>query len=211
MLIYIYLNITGFEILQFVHVFGCRNRDCLVIVNLLKIFYNCSSELRLNLKVSHTAMWNIICTSIVVFMCNTINRETTHTHTHTHIYIYITISSFRYLSRWTAYFSRKQILIIDYKDLIKSPYDVVHQVETFLNLEHKIKPEMIYFDKHKEFYCKYTNLSKHIKTCMGGAKGRKHPKVPKEDVDKLKRFYKPWNEKWFNAVGHDFGWNDGVE
>ena len=69
---------------------------------------------------------------------------------------------------------------------------------------------MMYFDQKKGFYCKYTNLENNVTTCMGKAKGRKHPTVPKEEIRKLKTFFRPWNEKWFDDIGEDFGWNDGV-
>ena len=101
-------------------------------------------------------------------------------------------------------------MIINYTDLIEDPYDVIYRVEAFLNLEHKVSRKMMYFDKRKGFYCKYTDLALNVTTCMGKAKGRKHPQVPEEDRINLKKFFKPWNEKWFNAIGQDFGWNEGV-
>ena len=118
---------------------------------------------------------------------------------------------FRYWESWTEYFNpEKQIMVVNYQDLIDTPYEVVHKVETFLGLEHTVKPEMIYFDERKGFYCKYTNMELNITRCMSSQKGRQHPDVPNYEVNKLKRFFKPWNEKFFAAIGEDFGWNDGV-
>ena len=115
------------------------------------------------------------------------------------------------MDSWTKLFnSEEQLLIIDYRDLIENPYDVVYRVETFLNLEHKVQPDMMYFDNDKGFYCKYTDKELNATTCMGSAKGRKHPTVPSDDLKKFKQFFKPWNTKFFDAIGQDFGWNEGV-
>ena len=44
--------------------------------------------------------------------------------------------------------------------------------------------------------------------CMGETKGRKHPPVSDSCLQKMREYYKPFNEVLFWMIGRDLGWNE---
>lgn len=43
--------------------------------------------------------------------------------------------------------------------------------------------------------------------CLGKTKGRAHPVVSQATIDTLRRFYRPYNERFFRMTGTNFGWS----
>lgn len=111
----------------------------------------------------------------------------------------------KHLRRWLEFFTLDQIFIVDSNQLITNPAEVTYQIEDFLGLAHEIKPSYFYFNKTKGFYCIQTD-SQH--KCLADSKGRKHPPLDAETRYKLKRFFRPHNEKLYNMLDRDFGWDD---
>ena len=109
----------------------------------------------------------------------------------------------RHLYHWLEVFSLDQIHIIDSDELVSNPYETVRKVETFLGLEHKIKPENFYFNKTKGFYCIKTDV---IQKCLTESKGRTHPEIDSYVLYKLRQFFAPHNQKLYKQINRNFGW-----
>ncbi|XP_003726947.2 heparan sulfate glucosamine 3-O-sulfotransferase 1 [Strongylocentrotus purpuratus] len=108
----------------------------------------------------------------------------------------------KYLKKWLKYYSRDQILVLDGEQLILEPYQIMQKVEKFLGIEPYFLPENFHFNVQKRFYC----LSQPIYACMKPSKGRVHPSVSDEIVDKLKQFYTPYNIELEELLNQTFSW-----
>jgi len=117
---------------------------------------------------------------------------------------------------WLKYFSPDQFHILSAENLEANPVKELRRVEKFLGLRHKLTKELFYFDKTKGFYCMCVNprkqdarLNKRVtveQTCLGPNKGRTHPSVDPNVLDKLRNFFRPHNERLYKMIGINFGW-----
>ncbi|XP_071965327.1 heparan sulfate glucosamine 3-O-sulfotransferase 5-like [Antedon mediterranea] len=110
----------------------------------------------------------------------------------------------KYIQRWKQYFSGNQILVVDGDALISNPLPELKHVERFLGLHDFISDQNLYLNKTKGFYCmkKEDETSK----CLSNSKGRKHPDIDQTVIEKLQKFYQPYNEKFYEIVGRTFNW-----
>ena len=108
---------------------------------------------------------------------------------------------------WLKYFDRKQIHVIDGDLLKKDPYQVLHELETFLGVDHIVTRENFYFNETKGYFCKVDNPSKGFVGCMKPTKGRPHPKIDQKLLEKLYEHFKPHNNKFEEQTGQTFLWN----
>ena len=75
----------------------------------------------------------------------------------------------------------------------------------FLRRQRTHKKENYVFVKEKGFFCK--NDEKFDKPkCESESKGRKHPFIAKEVLDKLAKFYEPFDEQLFEFLKQDPFW-----
>lgn len=77
------------------------------------------------------------------------------------------------------------------------------QVQRFLQLPRHIHPDNFYFNETKGFYCMRNET---FQKCLAGAKGRPHPRVDPAVMSHLRKFFMPFNEQFYEMVGHNFGW-----
>lgn len=110
---------------------------------------------------------------------------------------------YKHLQRWVDVFPREQLLVVNGNQLIHDPVSVISEIEKFLGLEPFIKPENFYFNETKGFYCLRHDLTER---CLSETKGRKHPNIDPKIRKKLEDFYRPMNQKFYQMVGHEFGW-----
>ena len=108
-----------------------------------------------------------------------------------------------HLEYWFKKFPREQFLIVHSDDLRYSPYEVMLNVENFLNLEHKVHEDNFQYNATRGFYCFNYDGQSH---CLRKRKGREHPTVTEECITKLKTFYEPINQKFYELVERNFGW-----
>ena len=119
---------------------------------------------------------------------------------------YIACKRSRYIEdfrRFMKYFKREQIHVVDGDALVENPLPQLRKIERFLGLEHPFNDNDIYFDERKRFYCVRKEGQG---VCLGREKGRPHPKVDDKVVKKLKEYFKPFNQEFYEAVGHNFKW-----
>ncbi|KAF4532775.1 hypothetical protein B566_EDAN003556 [Ephemera danica] len=109
----------------------------------------------------------------------------------------------RFLPVWLETFPRAQLLVVSGDTLIARPATELAKIEAFLNIERRLGPRNFYFNKTKGFYCLRNATAD---KCLRDTKGRKHPIVNPDIISKLRRFFGPHNQKFYDLVGQDFGW-----
>lgn len=121
--------------------------------------------------------------------------------------------------RWLQYFNREQIHIVDGDTFISNPCSELKKVERFLEVRPYYRDSMFVYSKEKGFFC-WRKMRKTPKTtavprdsiaaaatvCLGPGKGRKHPDIAEELTSKLRAFYKPHMEQFYQACGRNFNW-----
>ena len=131
---------------------------------------------------------------------------------------------FFHMQRWMNFLNQGNLMIIDGERLVRDPGPIIEEVQEFLGLPKLLWKEDFAINPHTGFYCyqKVTeedwvqNLSKHTDIfdtlqCLSSTKGRTRKKLHEQPgkftLDKLKQFYKPYNEKFFELIGIKFDWN----
>ncbi|PIO58704.1 sulfotransferase domain protein [Teladorsagia circumcincta] len=110
----------------------------------------------------------------------------------------------KHMKRWLDNFPMEQIHIVDGERLVTHPALEVSQTERFLGLEPVVKAEHFGVDPVKKFPCvRRPDGSLH---CLGKTKGRKHPYVRAEVLQRLRRFYAPENQKFFRMINRSLAW-----
>ena len=106
---------------------------------------------------------------------------------------------------WIDIFGIERILILDGDQFAANPIEELNKVETFIGLQHEIRPEDFYFNTEKRFYCIKNDLES---GCMLKSKGRPHPTMEQNTRKMLKDFFKPHNKIFYEMTGRTFPWDD---
>ena len=119
---------------------------------------------------------------------------------------YINRSSYaKFIENWTRFFPlRTQLHVVDGQKLVSDPVSELRKVETFLGLRHYFTQKNFQFNNKTGFYCLPSDGG-HIR-CLGKSKGVKHPTLDPLVEAKLRKYFKPSNQRFYRIVGHDFGW-----
>lgn len=111
----------------------------------------------------------------------------------------------KHLERWLRFFPVQQLHIVDGDQLISDPLPELQMVERFLNLTPRISPDNLYFNTTRGFYCLRSERHR-VRRCLAGSKGRAHPHVRQAVLDKLRLFFHPYNQKFYQITGRTFSW-----
>ena len=112
----------------------------------------------------------------------------------------------RHINHWLKHFSINQIHFVSGENLILNPAQEVLKVSNFLNLKPAISDKHFYFNETKGFPCLKKHESKPETKCFDSSKGRRHTRVDEHSIQKLRQFFKPYNQELYRLVGQDFGW-----
>lgn len=112
----------------------------------------------------------------------------------------------RPLRRWYRKFSREKLLLINGERLVVDPAAEMSRVQEFLGLKHLITEKHFYFNSTKGFPCLLKSEARSTPHCLGKNKGRSHPLIKPGAIKKLREFYKPFNDKFYELSGINFGW-----
>ncbi|XP_071489657.1 heparan sulfate glucosamine 3-O-sulfotransferase 1-like [Diadema antillarum] len=107
-----------------------------------------------------------------------------------------------HLEEWYKVFSRQQILIVDGDEFSRDPLPHLKDIETFLNIPSFFTRDLLYYDEEKGFYGLVNSKQK----TLGANKGRAHPDVSANVLQKLRSFYRPYDERLRNLTGRTFSW-----
>ena len=101
------------------------------------------------------------------------------------------------------FFNKSQLKIIEAEHFKRTPYDVLREIEKYLNIEHAIKPENFIYIEKKGAFCLRKNEESQRVSCYGDGRGRDPMKLKNSikysnmTLHKLKTFFKPHNDEFF--------------
>ncbi|CAH3906820.1 unnamed protein product [Pieris brassicae] len=104
--------------------------------------------------------------------------------------------------RWLRRFPKSRLLLVNGERLVADPAAEMD----FLGLKRIITDKHFYFNSTKGFPCLLKSETKPIPHCLGKTKGRNHPRINQSVIYRLKEFYKPHNEKFYQLSGVKFSW-----
>ncbi|XP_056285161.1 heparan sulfate glucosamine 3-O-sulfotransferase 3B1b [Pseudoliparis swirei] len=113
----------------------------------------------------------------------------------------------KHLDNWLQYFPMEKILFVSGERLISDPAGELGRVQDFLGLKRIITDKHFYFNQTKGFPCLKKAEGSSKPHCLGKTKGRTHPNIDPEVVQRLRDFYRPFNMKFYQMTGHNFGWD----
>uniref|UniRef100_A0A8C6V4M3 Sulfotransferase n=1 Tax=Neogobius melanostomus TaxID=47308 RepID=A0A8C6V4M3_9GOBI len=111
-----------------------------------------------------------------------------------------------HLQRWLDWFPLSQIHLVSGERLISDPAGELGRVQDFLGLQRIVTDKHFYFNKTKGFPCLKKPEGSSKPHCLGKTKGRPHAPIDPEVLQKLRDFYRPHNERFYQLTGKDFGW-----
>ena len=110
-----------------------------------------------------------------------------------------------YFSKYLKLFPRNQLYVVDGDKLVTDPVAELGPLQDFLGLRRQITNDNIYYNENKGFFC-----MRHAdggQFCLPPRKGRPHPDVKQSALDKLKQYFYPFNQKFYEAIGKKFPWD----
>nr|XP_033817406.1 heparan sulfate glucosamine 3-O-sulfotransferase 3A1-like [Geotrypetes seraphini] len=114
----------------------------------------------------------------------------------------------KHLENWLLYFPIGQILFVSGERMITDPAGELGRVQDFLGLKRIITDKHFYFNQTKGFPCLKKAEGSSKPHCLGKTKGRTHPNIDQEVVQRLREFYRPFNMKFYQMTGLNFGWDN---
>ncbi|XP_044253431.1 heparan sulfate glucosamine 3-O-sulfotransferase 3B1 [Tribolium madens] len=112
----------------------------------------------------------------------------------------------RYLARWLKYFPLSQFLFISGERLVVDPAIELKRVQDFLGLKRVVSERHFYFNSTKGFPCLFKSEGHSTPHCLGKTKGRNHPYIDPIVIQRLRDFYRPFNNRFYQMTGINFGW-----
>ncbi|UYV71751.1 HS3ST3A1 [Cordylochernes scorpioides] len=112
----------------------------------------------------------------------------------------------RYLSAWLEHFPLERLLFVSGERLVADPAGEMGRVQDFLDLKRIVTEKHFYFNETKGFPCLKKSEGSGAPHCLGKTKGRVHPELSKESEQRLRDFYRPHNQRFYQMTNQDFGW-----
>lgn len=112
----------------------------------------------------------------------------------------------KHLENWLRYFPLSRFLFVSGERLVSDPAGEMGRVQDFLGLKRVVTDKHFYFNQTKGFPCLKKPEGSSRPRCLGKSKGRPHPQIPNEVLLRLRDFYRPFNLKFYQMTGQDFGW-----
>ncbi|KAL2076377.1 hypothetical protein ACEWY4_028026 [Coilia grayii] len=113
----------------------------------------------------------------------------------------------KHLEAWLRYFPLRRFLFVSGERLVSDPAGEMGRVQDFLGLKRVVGAKHFYFNQTKGFPCLKKPEGSSRPRCLGKSKGRTHPPIPQGALQRLREFYRPFNLKFYQMTGQDFGWD----
>ncbi|XP_040491478.1 heparan sulfate glucosamine 3-O-sulfotransferase 6 isoform X3 [Ursus maritimus] len=113
----------------------------------------------------------------------------------------------QHLDNWLRFFPLSRFLFVSGERLVSDPAGELGRVQDFLGLRRVVTDKHFYFNATKGFPCLKKAQGSGRPRCLGKSKGRPHPRVHAAVVQRLRDFYRPFNRKFYQMTGQDFGWD----
>jgi len=130
---------------------------------------------------------------------------------------------FFHIQRWLKAFNRTNLMVIDGERFLINPGAIVEEVQDFLGLPKLVWKEDFVKNPETGFFCYRKVTQNYVEKklfgkpvtdslqCLKNSKGRtrmkSRGKVKQSTFLKLKNFYKPYNDKFFQLIGEKFNWD----
>ncbi|ETE66793.1 Heparan sulfate glucosamine 3-O-sulfotransferase 4, partial [Ophiophagus hannah] len=82
------------------------------------------------------------------------------------------------------------------------------KVQAFLGLRRVVTEKYFHFNQTKGFPCLKKPEESGAPRCLGKSKGRTHPVIDQDVIQRLHKFYKPFNVMFYQMTGQDFQWEE---
>ncbi|KAM7386812.1 hypothetical protein PAMA_009440 [Pampus argenteus] len=113
----------------------------------------------------------------------------------------------KHLENWLQHFPLSNFLFVSGERLVSDPAGEMGRVQDFLGLKRVVSDKHFYFNQTKGFPCLKKPEGSSRPRCLGKSKGRPHPQIPSEVLQRLRDFYRPFNHRFYQMSGQDFGWD----
>ncbi|XP_029293913.1 heparan sulfate glucosamine 3-O-sulfotransferase 6-like [Cottoperca gobio] len=113
----------------------------------------------------------------------------------------------KHLENWLQHFPLSRFLFVSGERLVSDPAGEMGRVQDFLGLKRVVSDKHFYFNQTKGFPCLKKPEGSSRPRCLGKSKGRPHPQIPSEVLQRLRDFYRPFNHRFYQMSGQDFGWD----
>ncbi|KAL4235833.1 hypothetical protein ACF0H5_004223 [Mactra antiquata] len=108
--------------------------------------------------------------------------------------------------RFMKYFSKDQILIIESEEFKRDPYYVIHKIESFLDLPHRVPKDAYVYNSEKKYHCLKSLNGGQV--CYDFTRGKDYKKeINNVTLQYLREYFHPHNERFFAKLGKRFDWN----
>ncbi|KAM9773100.1 heparan sulfate glucosamine 3-O-sulfotransferase 6 [Syngnathus typhle] len=114
----------------------------------------------------------------------------------------------KHLENWLRYFPLSSFLFVSGERLVTDPAGEMGRVQDFLGLKRVVTDKHFYFNQTKGFPCLKKPEGSSRPRCLGKSKGRPHPQIPSQVLLRLRDFYRPFNLKFYQMTGQNFGWDN---
>ncbi|XP_059203236.1 heparan sulfate glucosamine 3-O-sulfotransferase 6-like [Centropristis striata] len=113
----------------------------------------------------------------------------------------------KHLENWLQHFPLSHFLFVSGERLVSDPAGEMGRVQDFLGLKRVVSDKHFYFNQTKGFPCLKKPEGSSRPRCLGKSKGRPHPQIPPKVLQRLRDFYRPFNHRFYQMSGQDFGWD----
>ncbi|XP_071329879.1 heparan sulfate glucosamine 3-O-sulfotransferase 6-like [Trachinotus anak] len=113
----------------------------------------------------------------------------------------------KHLENWLQHFPLSHFLFVSGERLVSDPAGEMGRVQDFLGLKRVVSDKHFYFNQTKGFPCLKKPEGSSRPRCLGKSKGRPHPQISSEVLQRLRDFYRPFNHRFYQMSGQDFGWD----
>ena len=118
----------------------------------------------------------------------------------THPYVILGIYS-QLLSIWAEYFPMQQFLVQSIEDLENNPIGTLRKAEEFLGVNQQVKQSDFIFDVNNMKMCPVDPRLK----CISQKVDTKD--IEPRTIEKIRKFYEPYNKKFFEGISKSFDWS----
>ncbi|ESN92636.1 hypothetical protein HELRODRAFT_69374, partial [Helobdella robusta] len=108
------------------------------------------------------------------------------------------------LRNWLKHFKRSQLQVVDGAALVTNPVHELQKVEKFLGLQKFLTSDKFIWSQDRGFY--FANVTKIRTKCLSTSKGLAHPRLSDRFTEKIRNFFRPFNEDFYNLTRMNFDW-----
>ena len=111
---------------------------------------------------------------------------------------------YEFLKEYYKRYKPEDILLLCGANLKQMPHKVMYKLESFLGVSHFLDRSKFVKNPDTGFYC--IKQAKGVTRCIGKNNIKKFSPPDPSALDKLKKFYHPYNEKLYHMINRTFLW-----